>query len=70
MSNKLEIFVDLLRSPDAEVVYRRIKSFYLDSGMAAEADAIQYLIDSKFGGENETNSDGSDACQGQPFDHP
>lgn len=51
----------ILENPQAEKGYRELRKYYASCGRQHEADAIQYLIDKRFG-----NADSSASNQEQP----
>jgi hypothetical protein len=58
-----EIFFDLLKTPNAQRWYRELKNFYLKNNYVEEADAINYLLEEKFGKKNEKTSDDTSSTQ-------
>lgn len=47
----------ILENPLAQKGYRELKKFYINCGRQAEADAIQSLMDKRFGNADNTDSD-------------
>lgn len=54
-----QILIDILDKPEAPKNYRKFKEYYEKNHMLNEASAIDYLIEKKFGKNNEVTPNDS-----------
>ena len=54
-----QIFHSLLDKPDVPKFYRELRLYYLEKNMLHEASAIGFLLENKFGKNNENPIDNS-----------
>jgi hypothetical protein len=55
MRNALDVLLDLLENPLLEKNYRELKKYYDATGAAAEAQAVQHLINTRFGDDEDND---------------
>lgn len=53
-----QIFASILDKPDAPKFYRELQSYYQKKNLTDEALAIGFLLENKFGKNNEQSFDG------------
>lgn len=58
--NPYQIIVDILDKPNVPKHYRQLKEYYSNCSMQNEALAVDYLLEKKFGKNNETSDDSFD----------
>jgi|694.fasta_scaffold106166_6 hypothetical protein len=60
-----QIFASMLDKPDAPKFYRELQSYYQKKNLNDEALAIGFLLENKFGKNNEQSSDGEHVSEEQ-----
>jgi len=61
--NIYQIIVNIIEKPNVPKFYREIKKYYFDNKLINESEAYDFLIQEKFGKNNESTNNNSDNCQ-------
>lgn len=61
--NIYQIIVNIIEKPNVPKFYREIKKYYFDNKLINESEAYDFLIQEKFGKNNENPNNNSDNCQ-------
>ena len=54
-----QIIIDILDKPEAPKCYRNLKKYFVECNMLKEASAVDFLIEKKFGKNNDNTFDDS-----------